>query len=274
MRARVSIEAMEPIASAEPAPDWQAPWMQEFARHGRWASSAWQAGGSVAQAMQPALATQPAMQGWRFVPQHCLPPDQAYETFIHEQRSIPTRDNFHDFFNALMWLHWPQVKQQLNRLQACALAEQRQPGARGPLRDAITVLDENGGLLLAPAALIEALQRRDWQQAFVAGRALWAQARLLPLGHAFLEKLLQPRLPLCVHLLCVPWEQAASLHLHSPLAAVDAWLASSALLQPQVLALKPFVAMPVAAVPGWHAGNAHAAFYANASVFRPLRKPE
>src|SRR5690606_23205997 len=40
----------------------------------------------------------------RFVPQSELPAGVAYETFIHDTGGVPTRDNLHDFFNALVWL--------------------------------------------------------------------------------------------------------------------------------------------------------------------------
>jgi hypothetical protein len=70
----------------------------------------------------------------------------AYEAFIHAQRCVPTRDNLHDFFNGLVWLHWPQLKLQMNRLQAAEIASAGVGARRGPLRDALTVLDENGAV--------------------------------------------------------------------------------------------------------------------------------
>src|SRR5256885_7318982 len=63
---------------------------------------------SVWQALQ-SLADAQALP-WRFVPQHDLPEGTAYEQFIFETRCIPTRDNLHDFFNGLIWLRWPALK--------------------------------------------------------------------------------------------------------------------------------------------------------------------
>ena len=54
----------------------------------------------------------------RFVPQSFLPAGQAYEQFIFETGTVPTRDNLHDFFNGLCWLRFPKTKQKLNQLQA------------------------------------------------------------------------------------------------------------------------------------------------------------
>ena len=57
----------------------------------------------------------------KFVPQSDLPADVAYETFISVSGSVPTRDNLHDFFNALVWLSYPRIKVQLNALQAAEI---------------------------------------------------------------------------------------------------------------------------------------------------------
>ena len=40
----------------------------------------------------------------------------------------------------------------------------------------------------------------------------------------------------------------------------------------EVLATKPFVPLPMLGVPGWWSANEDAAFYADAEVFRPLRR--
>ncbi|HBY36379.1 MAG TPA: DUF3025 domain-containing protein, partial [Delftia acidovorans] len=154
--------------------DWNAPWLQGLQTQGRAACLQVAQGRPVWQALQ-SLADAQALP-WRFVPQHDLPEGTAYEQFIFETRCIPTRDNLHDFFNGLIWLRWPALKQRCNALQARAIAQAGVGAQRGPLRDAVTVLDENGALLLAPAALCEALRHRRWHQLFVEQRALWRQA--------------------------------------------------------------------------------------------------
>ena len=132
-------------------------------------------GASVADALN-ASRLQGTLQ---FVGQEALPPGMAYEQFIFETRCIPTRDNLHDFFNGLIWLHWPQLKQRLNALQAAEIARQGVGAQRGRLRDSITVLDENGGLLLAPQALCDALRDKlrfelgDLQSRFDAMGVSW-----------------------------------------------------------------------------------------------------
>jgi hypothetical protein len=69
-----------------------------------------------------------------FVDQATLPQDIAYEVFISETGKIPTRENLHDFFNALVWLSFPNIKRQLNALQAAQIARDGIGKSRGPAR--------------------------------------------------------------------------------------------------------------------------------------------
>jgi len=89
----------------------------------------------------------------RFVPQEAVPAGMAYEQFIFATRQCPVRPGPHDFFNGLAWLRFPRAKSKLNALQAQAIARDGVGARRGPVRDAITVFDENGALLAAPPLL-------------------------------------------------------------------------------------------------------------------------
>ncbi|MGJ7511959.1 DUF3025 domain-containing protein [Variovorax sp. GT1P44] len=195
----------------------------------------------------------------RFVPADSAPPGEAYEAFIFRTACVPTRDNLHDLFNGLVWLHFPQAKRRLNALQAAEIARSGIGATRGPLRDALTLFDENGAVLDAPPALWDALLARDWQRLFVDQRALWREARLLVFGHALLEKLRTPRKPATAHVLIAP-------HAGRSIAGTDADIASA--LDPAHLARKPFTPLPVLGVPGWWAPNEAPDFYDDARVFR------
>jgi len=203
----------------------------------------------------------------RFVPQTDLPAGTAYEQFIFDTGSVPTRENLHDFFNGLCWLRFPSTKQRLNQLQAAEIAAAGVREVRGPVRDALTLFDENAALLQAPEPLWRALTERDWQSLFVTLRPLWAQARLVLFGHALLEKLVTPYKSITAHVLREPVPMA----LGEDLSAWDAWLART--LSAPVLAAKPFTPLPVLGVPGWWPANEDAGFYADAGVFRAPRLP-
>ena len=192
----------------------------------------------------------------RFVEQTALPNGEPYEAFIARTACVPTRDNLHDLFNGLIWLSHPQTKRRLNVLQAEQLALHGTYGARGPLRDALTLFDENAAVLQAPAVLVDALRRRDWKTLFLEERAHWTSARLVVFGHALLEKLMQPR-------------KAITAHVWLSEDLTDDALASS--LTPERLAAKDFLPLPVLGVPGWWSANEEPGFYDDAEVFRRPR---
>lgn len=202
----------------------------------------------------------------KFVPQAVLPDGKAYEQFIFDTGTVPTREGLHDFFNGLCWMRFPATKRLLNRLQAAEIAKAGVGQVRGPVRDAITLFDENAVLLQAPDTLWEALIARDWPRLFVELRPLWAQARPVLFGHALLEKLVSPYKSITGHVYAEP----VPLALGDDLAAWDVWLARR--LAAASLSRKPYTPLPVLGVPGWWPANSDPAFYADASVFRPRRR--
>lgn len=243
--------------------DWGAPWFSPLADVGRSVGNQISHGSSVSHALNSMGRTYP-----RFVPQAELPAGTAYEQHIFDTGCVPTREGLHDFFNGLCWMRFPHTKQGLNRLQAGEIAKAGGVGqVRGPVRDALTLMDENAALLQAPDVLWAALLRRDWRCLFGELRPLWAQARLVLLGHALMEKLVQPYKSITAHVCRTP----VPLGLGSDLAAWDAWLAEG--LSPEVLACKPFTPLPVLGVPGWWPANENPVFYDDTSVFRAPRLP-
>ena len=237
-----------------PGPDWTAPWLADYRAAGIALQQHLQKGLRVAEALDALVAAlpearRPRLRGQvlRFVPQAALDPDQGYEAFIAREAAVPTRDHWHDALNGLVWLRWPALKARLNALHQHGLQTPQGAGRRGPLRDALTLFDENGAWLEAPAALGEALRARDWRRLFVELRPLWSQARLHVLGHALMEKLMQPRKAICAHVL-----------LQDPQGLdAAAW------------AGKPFAPLPMLGVPGWWPASEDLGFYDDARVFRP-----
>ena len=236
--------------------DWAAPWLADWRAVGEPLARQVAAGQP-----QPQVLTAAACSPVSFVPQTALPDGIAYEAFIRETGQVPTREGLHDFFNALCWMHFPQAKLQLNRLQAREIERDGVRARRGPVRDAITVLDENAVLIQAPDSVWQALTEHRWHDALVAQRSLWQNVRLWMFGHAALEKLVRPYPSITVHLWRVP--------LSVPPSGLDEWLAQD--LSAHKLASKPFSPLPILGVPGWWPANADAGFYDDATVFRPRR---
>jgi len=237
--------------------DWRQPWLDGWREPGQPVAQAFADGAALHEALNLQAAA-PV----RFVPQSALPPGEAYERYIFNSRQCPTREGLHDFFNGLCWLRFPLAKTRLNQLQAAEIAQAGVQTVRGPVRDALTVFDENAALLSAPQPLWDALQDRDWQRLFIELRPLWGQARLVLFGHALLEKLVCPRKPITAH---VYRAQAAM----NSIAELDAWLAAE--LSADKLASKPFTPLPVLGVPGWWPENEDFSFYDDSLVFRPRR---
>jgi hypothetical protein len=235
----------------DPSPPWLAPYRQRAQR----VVASIQRGATVAQALNEGLHPDEPIRlaagSLSFVDAAQLPAGRAYESHIALTAEVPTRDNRHDLFNGLVWLRFPALKRRLNELQATEIAAHGVGSARGPLRDALTLFDENGALLSAPGGLTDALRQRDWQRLFITEREAWRDAELTLFGHALLDKLTAPRKPITAHVLIVDRDADAL-----------------ALFAADRLATKPFAVLPVLGVPGWWRANEAPAFYDDPAVFR------
>ena len=210
-----------------------------------------------------------------FVPQDALPDGTAYEAFIGATGGVPTRDNLHDFFNALVWLSFPLIKVRLNALQAAQIAQDGIGKSRGPARDAATIFDENAALLVVRDCdgghrLTEALREHRWHDAFVGQRASFGpDAQVWLFGHALMEKLVAPRKAITAHTRVVlAGDDFFALGHDARRAWLDREVARD--LAGNGLSTADFTPMQALGVPGWWPGQDDA-FYADATVFRPKR---
>ena len=195
----------------------------------------------------------------RFVPPR--EKDTYYEIRVYETGEVETRpDNWHDYFNALAWLAFPRAKARINAMHA---AEMPNEGARrGPLRDLLTIFDEGGAIVHCDDRdLISLLEAFRWKELFWENRARVLEGmRVVVLGHAVLEKALEPWPGITCKAIVVPY--AAD----TDRAACD-WLAERARSDsPRLLA-----PLPVFGYPGWHPHSGQPTFYDDARYFRPLR---
>lgn len=242
--------------------DWSAPWLAHLRSLGEDVATL----GADQPPLCDSLNRLPAAPV-TFVPQSFLPAGMAYENYIFNSKQCPTRAGLHDFFNALCWIRFPLTKTRLNQLQAEQIKLLGSVTTRGPVRDALTVFDENAAFLMAPPALWEALLAKDWKRLFVTLRPLWAQAQLVLFGHALLEKLVNPRKPITAHVYITKNAiEFTANQIPKSLAELDAWIAAD--LSADTLAAKPFAPLPVLGVPGWWADNDEPRFYDDDKVFR------
>lgn len=262
--------------------NWTQPWLAPLHQIG---AGLCQAGDQWRQAFNAAAARQGLCnhggQPICLVPQRVMPAGAAYETWISATGQVPTRDNLHDFFNALIWLAWPAVKAQLNALQATEIARQQPAVApavaypptrhRGGLRDALTLFDENAAIMVSTDPdLFELLRSHSWNALFMAQRgAFGKQCEVLLCGHALLEKLIRPYKAITAHAWLVLVEaDFFVLDCAEKRARLDSIVAASLDAGMRPSDLTP---LPVLGVPAWSAGQT-AAFYGDVGVFRPVRR--
>ncbi len=205
----------------------------------------------------------------RFLPQdHTLPyPELYYEERIFQHGIVSTRPNWHDFFNALMWNLFPHTKVLINALHAADIKQYGKP--RTPQRDALTVLDESGVIIVASRReLLQRVLDFAWETLFWQERAAWGQEiGCFMIGHATLEKMLTPYVGVTAHALLVEVEpaffQASLAQQHAYLDQVMATtLQQGKLYSPACL--NPF---PLLGIPAWW-DNSDLAFYQNKGYFR------
>lgn len=187
----------------------------------------------------------------------------AYEKRVYEGE-IPTRDIAHDWYNGQVWLKFPQAKRFINQKHVADSSSRHVQSANGRsrLRDALTLFDESGALLLTTnQRLSGALLEHDWSALFELDRDTWAaRARVLVFGHGLLDALHKPHKGLCAKAIpvCVPdlnlvAEQLQTLVLNAVQGIVD-----PANLSP----------LPVMGVPGWFSESDSPGYYNDASIYR------
>jgi hypothetical protein len=251
--------------------DWSRPWLAHIRDVGETIANAadWRAELNQC-AMQRGLFNHCHLP-IRFVQQAELPSGVAYEAHISQTGCVPTRNNLHDFFNALVWLTFPRIKAQLNALQASEIKRStitNNSAPRGKVRDAATIFDENAALLVTTdQGLVAALRSHEWLEAFHSRREEFNQrCAIFLFGHALMEKLVSPYKAITAHMWVAPIEIASNI-IDSRYVSLDAYVSGQ--LQDS-LTTKDFSPLPILGVPDW-CELQDKIFYNDASVFRPKR---
>jgi len=214
----------------------------------------------------------------RFVAQSVLQSDfaQKYEPRIYLRGEVQMRENnWHDLFNALVWLTFPRAKAALNARHYRALCAQQALGAvnRGPQQDALTLFDEGGVVVMsAQPALARLLREHAWKMLFWEQRAALAGALgFFVFGHALYEKALQPYTGMTGRGVIMACDAAFfDLPLALQLEEIDGRLADILHNTDRFTATHELAAVPLLGVPGWCAENAVEGYYDNRRYFRPL----
>ncbi|WP_430390562.1 DUF3025 domain-containing protein [Dyella sp. 20L07] len=240
----------------------------------RWPLLAWQTHASwLKHADWPSVdalnAARPVDMTERFVAQTLalLSDGLHYEQRIAAHGDIATREsNWHDLFNAMIWLRYPAIKRALNAQQVAEIAHMGTK-ARSRPQCAMTHFDEAGILVvLRDRTLLDLWDAHDWYGLFWRERAAWQDGRasVEVFGHALLEHALTPG-KLLVGKALVFLDDAGDQCAKA--ACAEAIGAGRLLRDP--LELRP---LPLSGILGWYPGNDEEAFHVNAVCYQPRRQ--
>ena len=187
-----------------------------------------------------------------------------YEQRIYQLGQIATRqDNWHDLFNAMMWLKYPRIKSALNTRQWSDV-ERHGLKTRTPGQCAMTLFDEAGAFVAMPADMLECWKRHDWHGLFIEHAESWrsGKARVAVFGHALLDHALVTETLLVAK--CIVLDDQFDFS-----SGFDG-LADDIQSGKCLLANSELRTLPLCGIPGWHSAADSAGFVATAACFSPL----
>jgi hypothetical protein len=226
-------------------------------------------------ALLNALASNITSDPVRFV----APDDNAlaYEERIVASSEVVTRPgNWHDFFNALVWMRFPHTKRCLAALHAAGMRAPRADGRRGAVCDAATQFDESGVVVAASdTTLLDLLAARRWKELFWTRRnEVKERMRFVVFGHGLYDALRAPFYRICgrAAVLSLP-QDCLEASVESLCGWADAILAerfADGTWYPRPRAL---LALPLLGIPGVCTDNERAQYYDDVVQFRPPPAP-
>jgi len=213
----------------------------------------------------------------RFVPP--APPSREfraqYEVRIFETGEVQTRpDDWHDLFNALVWLAFPKTKAVLNSHHYREICARRGERSRGTARDVLTLFDEGGVVVASSDSRLAALMRDfRWKELFWTRRAdVLRSMRFCVFGHAIYEKALEPYRGVTAKALILEVEPAWLVtSSERRLAEIDAHAAEHFRGTGALASTRGLSPVPVLGVPGWDPANRREGYYDDRTHFRPGR---
>ena len=181
--------------------------------------------------------------------------------------------DWHDLFNALAWMTFPTTKAVINARHFESLSE-AQSVNRAPVRDAMTLFDEEGVVVVSSdAGLLELVREFRWKELFWKRRdEVRERMSFMLFGHALYHKALDPFIGMTgkAVLLNVPAD-FVQLPLNAQVAQADRLLAACMWDRTRMTHGRELSPLPVLGVPGWWNANEQESFYDNTGYFRPGR---
>ena len=241
----------------------------------------------------------------RFVAQQQgkLPFDAQYEPRCYLNGEVQMRaNNRHDLFNALVWLTFPKTKAILNARHYHALQDTSTGSAqgarevskggvlrylstngcsqRGAVRDANTLFDESGVIVVCSDTNLAALLRGfKWKELFwqrreqVRPQSGKQDMGFYLFGHGLYEKALQPYVGMTGQGLLLAVEKGYfNWPMERQLTHLDNLLADYLAAPEYCRSTRDLSPVPLLGVPGWAAENDDETYYDNTAYFRSGRR--
>ncbi len=200
--------------------------------------------------------------------------EEQYEPRCYLAGEVETRvNNWHDLFNALVWLTFPKTKAVINARHYRALNGADGRAGRGELRDTNTLLDESGVIVAyCDESLAELLRNFHWRELFWQHREQVKNSMSFYIfGHGLYEKAMQPYVGMTGHGLLIKVEQAFfSLPIDRQTEHLDDRMAMHLIEQGKNT--RELAPVPLLGMPGWTADNECSSYYDNTAYFRPGRR--
>lgn len=203
--------------------------------------------------------------------------ESQYEPRCYLTGEVQTRaNNWHDFFNALVWLTFPKAKAAINtrHYQSLLHPVMVSESQRGKVRDMATLLDESGVIVVsANAGLTELLCSFQWKELFWEHREqVCSETGFYIFGHGLYEKALKPYLGMTGQGLVL---QVSREFFDCPLAEqlkfLDERLAEYLNNPLHCVSTRELHPVPLLGVPGWSGENTVGSYYDNTAYFRSGR---
>jgi hypothetical protein len=214
-----------------------------------------------------------------------LPFEKQYEPRCYLHGEVQTRHhNWHDLFNALVWLTFPMAKAAINVRHYRSLLQRQGPAdfstgpgsQRGAVRDMNTLLDESGVIVASSnGELSGMLGGFRWKELFWKNRdAVSEHMEFHLLGHGLYEKALHPYTGLSGQGLVFAVDQEFfAWPLAQRLTHLDGLVAEYLADAGHCQSTRELAPVPLLGMPGWWEENTREAYYDNTAYFRPARLP-
>lgn len=213
--------------------------------------------------------------------------ESQYEPRCYLSGEVQTRENnFHDLFNALVWLTFPQSKAAINARHYRVFTEasvsltggvEESPlkTQRGSVRDMATLFDESGVVVAcANSQLLELLCDFKWKELFWLRRnEVIDQMGFYLFGHGLYEKAMKPYIGFTGQgLLLMVENDFFSLPMQHRMKILDERVAAYLIDKIHCQDTRELTPVPLLGIPGWSADNVKEEYYDDQKYFRLGRR--